>query len=197
MSIRIRFAVCFSIVAVLIVSTPGATAAASLSSHCTFAPSSRILSPTRVLRTEGSVRAASAFLANRSTRLDGGGALVVVDFGREVAGTVQIHFTGSSSPTVHVGLAFSESSLYTGRNSDASNGATSAGMFTASAESTDGALDIPVLGAKSYTMPSDKVRLGFRYLTVFLSTAGRVTFDRIRLDFSAAPTMRTIRESTP
>lgn len=143
-----------------------------------------------MLRTEGTVRAASAFLASRTTRLDGPGALIVVDFGREVGGIVQIHFTGSSSPTEHVGLAFSESSLYTGRNSDASSGATSAGMFTASAQSTDGALDIPVSGIVNYTMPSDKVRLGFRYLSVFLSTAGQVTFDRIRLDFSAAPTMR-------
>ena len=47
---------------------------------------------------------------------------VVLDFGKEVGGLVTLNFAGASGAGQQVGLAFTESSLYVGENSDASSG---------------------------------------------------------------------------
>jgi hypothetical protein len=42
-------------------------------------------------------------------------------------------------------------------------------------------------GAGSWTMPTDKLRGGFRYLTLFLNSGGWVDVNGVSLDFTAAP----------
>jgi hypothetical protein len=112
-------------------------------------------------------------------RLQGSGAKVTIDFGKEVGGLVSLHFAGSSDPTQQVGLAFSESSRGIGPASDASNGGPQA----------DGAIFANVTGPGTYTMPAAKLRGGFRYLTLFLNSSGWVDIDRVSLQFTAAPAM--------
>jgi hypothetical protein len=149
----------------------------------TYPPTSRTLAPVAVQGTSGSVSAPGNVLSGQSTRISGANSYLVLDFGADVGGLVTLRFAGTSGAGQQVGLAFSESSLYVGENSDLSSGAAFSGT------GTDGALHTTVDGAGTYTVPADKLRGGFRYLTVFLSSGGWVDLDGVSLAFTAAPGM--------
>jgi hypothetical protein len=140
-----------------------------------LSPTSRTIAPTSVYTTSGTVTNPGNVLSGQATRLTGIGASVTLDFGKEVGGIITLGFAGSSGAGQSVGLAFSESSQSVGPNSDASAGG------------TDGAIFAAVTGAGSYTMPTDKLRGGFRYLTLFLNSGGWVDVNRVSLNFTAAP----------
>jgi hypothetical protein len=146
----------------LAVASPAA-AASKQWEHYIYAPASRTIVPDWPAK----------------KRLQGNGASVTIDFGKEVGGLVSLHFAGSSDPTQQVGLAFSESSQGIGPASDASNGGPQA----------DGAIYANATGPGTYTMPAAKLRGGFRYLTLFLNSSGWVDIDRVSLRFTAAPAM--------
>ncbi|WP_225408593.1 alpha-L-rhamnosidase-related protein [Stigmatella hybrida] len=165
----------WSLVVLATVAAP--SGALARSSPSSYSPASRTLAPVRVHSTEGSVSAPQNVLSGAATRLSGSSALVVYDFGKEVGGLVTLRFSGASGAGQQIGLAFSESSLYIGRNSDQSSGG----------GSPDGALYATVSGAGTYTMPVDKLRGGFRYLTLFLTTSGWVDLTGISLNFTPAP----------
>ncbi len=144
-----------------------------------YAPSSRTVRPTAIFTTTGNVTSPANLLAGNPTRLNGNGSSVTLDFGKEVGGIVTLTFAGASDANQSVGLAFSESSLYAGTNSDASSGSSN----------PDGAIYAAVAGAGTYTMPADKLRGGFRYLTLFLNSSGWVDITGVSLAFTAAPGM--------
>ncbi|MFC1434032.1 trehalase family glycosidase [Streptacidiphilus sp. N1-3] len=148
-----------------------------------YAPSSRTLAPVAVQGTSGSVGSPQNVLSGASTRISGTNSYLVLDFGKEVGGLVTLRFAGASGSGQQVGLAFSESSLYVGTNSDLSSGTVYSGS------GTDGALRTTVNGAGSYTMPTDKLRGGFRYLTVFMGTSGWVDLSGVSLAFTGAAGM--------
>jgi hypothetical protein len=159
------------------VTTP--LAADSAPSPFNVAPTSRTLAPVAVRSTLGSVTAGQNVLTGRDSRLIGTGSGLVLDFGKEVGGLTTLSFHATSDATQQIGLAFSESSLYAGVSSDASNGGSGA----------DGALLATVPANGSYTVPKAKLRGGFRYLTVFLNSSGWVDLSGISLQYTAAPTM--------
>jgi hypothetical protein len=142
-----------------------------------LSPASRTLTPTAVYGTSGAVSNASGLLTGGDTRLTGNGSAVTLDFGKDVGGLVTLRFAGSSDANQSVGLAFSESAQFVGTGSDASNGG----------GGPDGALYAAVSGAGSYTMPADKLRGGFRYLTLFLNSGGYADLTGVSLAFTAAP----------
>jgi hypothetical protein len=145
-----------------------------------YSPRSRTVKPVAIHSAQGAVTDAGAVLKGRPTRLTGTGSAVVLDFGKDVTGLVTLHFAGSDGAQ-RVGLAFSESSDYAGTDTDASTGGP---------RSRDGALYADVDGRTTYTMPAANLRGGFRYLTVFLDSAGQVDLDRVSLHFTAAPAMK-------
>ncbi|HEY3870632.1 MAG TPA: hypothetical protein VGM10_19875 [Actinocrinis sp.] len=142
-----------------------------------LSPASRTVAPTSIYATTGSVSNPSNLLSGQSTELSGSGSSVTVDFGKEVGGIVTLGFSAASGANQSVGLAFSESDEFVGESSDASSGGSGA----------DGAIYASVSGAGSYTMPSDKLRGGFRYLTLFMNSSGWVEIDGVSLDFTSAP----------
>lgn len=102
------------------------------------------------------------------------------DFGKEVGGIVSISF--SNSGTGQLGLAFTEAKNYVGEWSDASNGNFSG---------QGGALYTELgAGMTTYTIPENKLRGGFRYLTAFLVTdaTGRAITEDISVSLSFQPT---------
>jgi hypothetical protein len=141
-----------------------------------LAPRSRTLRPVSIFAIGGNVQ----FL--RNIRLIGSHSFITLDFGKEVGGIVTLSFAGASDANQAVGLAFTESSLFAGWDSDASNGT-----------GPDGAIYAPAGGATTYTMPPDKVRGGFRYLTIFLATRGWVDLRDATLRFTASPGMADLR----
>lgn len=165
---------------VIAAATASATAAASANPCAAdnLSPTSRTLAPKSVYATTGTVGNASALLSGGDTRLSGNGASVTLDFGKDVGGQVTLDFAGASDANQSIGLAFTESSRFVGDTSDSSNGGSGA----------DGALYASVsAGAGSYTVPADKLRGGFRYLTLFLNSGGYADLDGVSLAFDAAP----------
>src|SRR5256714_353920 len=141
----------------------------------TLAPTSRTVRPTVVQGTSGLVANPQNMLSGQPTRLSGTNSSITLDFGKEVGGIATVSF-GATSGGQRIGLAFTESSLFIGRASDASNGG-----------SVDGAIfgNAPTNG--TYVMPAARLRGGFRYLTIFLSTAGFVDLSGVSLNFTPAP----------
>ena len=141
-----------------------------------FSPTSRTVSPSRIYDSYGQVTDPLNVIAHRATRLTGANSAVVLDFGKEVGGLVTLSFGATSNASQQVGLAFSESSLNVGLTSDASSGG-----------NPDGALTAAVSANGTYTMPTARLRGGFRYLTVFLKTDGWAELTGASLNFTAAP----------
>jgi hypothetical protein len=153
-----------------------------------YAPSSREVRPVAIhsmQRSHGSASGATASAVQGQSRvsLEGKGAYVVLDFGREVAGTVSFDYSVSSRSGARVGLAFSESSLYVGSVSDQS-------MVEGH---VDGALIAEVAGKGRYTMTRDKLRGGFRYLTLFADSDSSIVLSDIVTHFSADPLAYDLR----
>lgn len=148
---------------------PGALEALNLS------PTSRTVRPVAVQGTAGSVTNPQNVLTGQATRLSGTNSSITLDFGKEVGGIATLSF-GATSGGQRAGLAFTESSLYIGRTSDASSGGNADGAIHGNA-STNG----------TYTMPAARLRGGFRYLTVFLDTTGWVDLTGVSLAFTPAP----------
>ncbi|HEV7978653.1 MGH1-like glycoside hydrolase domain-containing protein [Amycolatopsis sp.] len=148
---------------------PGAIEALNLS------PTSRTVRPTAVQGTTGSVANPQNVLSGQATRVSGTNSSITLDFGKEVSGIATLSF-GATSGGQQAGLAFSESSLYIGRASDASSGG-----------NPDGAIYGAAPANGTYVMPTSKLRGGFRYLTIFTSTSGWVDLTGVSLNFTAAP----------
>jgi hypothetical protein len=144
-----------------------------------YAPSSRELGAASIQKTSGLVQNPNNILTGLATRLTGTGASITVDFGKEVGGIITLKFAGASDSSQVVGLAFAESSLYIGDESDNSN----------LGPGPDGAIFAAVTGPGIYTMPRERLRGGFRYLTIFLNSSGWVDLTSVTLKFSPSPTM--------
>jgi hypothetical protein len=161
----------------LVVLCSASSAPAAIWDQYNYAPGSRTVGPSSVHSIRGSVVNPSNVLSGQATAIVGNGSYLVLDFGKEVGGIVTLTFSASSDASQRVGLAFTESSLYVGTNSDRSNGS----------GNQDGAIFANVPGPSTYTMPAQFLRGGFRYLTVFLNSSGWVHLTRVALDYSPDP----------
>lgn len=149
-----------------------------------FAPDSRTVTPQSIL-SASSGETLSTW--NDSATLASNGSQLVFDFGKEVGGIVHLSYTVSGNSSGAVGLAFSEAKNWIGEWSDSSNG-----KFVG----PDGAIYSNFTGAGdvAYVMPDDKLRGGFRYLTLFLITdAASVDLASIELEIGFQPTWSNLR----
>lgn len=146
-----------------------------------FSPSSRTVSPINILNPD--LTLVSTFPS--ISTLSGNGSLLTYDFGQEVGGIVTV--TYNSTGIGALGLAFSEASNFTGEWSDSSNGA-----FV-----PDGALyaNITTPGVSSFTMPDERLRGGFRYLSMFSITDSTIAIaiTNITLEIAFQPTWSNLR----
>ncbi|KAG8170088.1 hypothetical protein KVR01_000833 [Diaporthe batatas] len=149
-----------------------------------YAPESRTVSPSSVLSAADGVIISSW---NGSAHLATNGSKLIFDFGKEVGGIVTLKYTSSGASSGAVGLAFSEAKNWIGEWSDASNG-----KFVG----PDGAIYSNFTGTETitYTMPDEKIRGGFRYLTLFLiSESASVDVSSIELEIGFQPTWSNLR----
>ena len=118
-----------------------------------LSPLSRTLAPVAVQRIHGGVSSSDQILSGGTTTIKGMGSYIVLDFGKEVGGITSLQFGAASDSAQSVFLAFSESVLYTGPQSDLSVGG-----------HPDGSLSANVTANGTYTVPPEHLRGGFRYL---------------------------------
>jgi hypothetical protein len=104
---------------------------------------------------------------------------VTYDFGRNVAGIVSLDVSRLTSQDAFIGVTFSESSLWI--NNEACDATADAGL--------DSPLWFPVgHGPGRYTAEKKHNRGAFRYLTLVTNTSATVVVERVRVNFTAAPT---------
>lgn len=150
-----------------------------------YAPSSRTVRPKKVL-VPPAFNSAADCVGSEVRTLHGNGSMLVFDFGQEVGGIVRLNYTATDSGVL--GLAFSEARDWIGEWSDSSNG-----VF----KGHDGAVyaTFTEAGMGSYVMPDDKLRGGFRYLTIFLMTTLEtdVWIQDVALELAFQPTWSNLR----
>ena len=149
-----------------------------------YAPESRTVRPKTILSVENSPVVGD--YAGKHV-LPSNGSSLVFDFGLEVGGIVTLRYAAEGVGSGRLGLAFTESRNWIGEWSDSSNGA-----FIG----PDGALysDFSAPGAVEYTMPDEKLRGGFRYLTLFLvAQNASVTISDVVLEIGFQPTWSNLR----
>lgn len=161
---------------------PSAAAFPGVWDKYNYSPASRTVEPVNILSKTGSV--VSKFPGTAT--LKGNGSLLIFDFGQEVAGIVTLSF--SSTGSGNLGIAFTEAKNWTGEDSDSSNGSFN----------PDGALYAQINAATlegNYTMPLDKLRGGFRYLSVFSVTTANATIKilDVSVDVSIQPDWSNLR----
>lgn len=111
--------------------------------------------------------------------LAGVNSTLVLDFGYITAGLLSFNYT-AHSPGQKLGIAFSESLYYATRSSDSSielNG------------EKDGAINLDLTDTH-WTAPARYLRGGFRYVTLFMRTAGAVELSGLENYFTAAPNLQ-------
>ena len=149
-----------------------------------YSPSSRTVAPVTILAS-GADDLQLPY--PHPINLNANGDLRIYDFGQEVGGIVTVSYKSSGSGKL--GLAFSEARNWTGTASDGSNGSYHPGG--------DGALmsDIEETTNGKYTMPDQKMRGGFRYLTVFATTEKtiNITVTAVTLELSFQPSWPDLR----
>ena len=148
-----------------------------------LSPVSRTLAPVAVQRISGEVSSSEQILAFGTTTIQGVGSYIVLDFGKEVGGITSLQFGAASDSAQTVFLAYSESVLYTGPQSDLSVGI----------GNPDGSLSANVTANGTYTVPAERLRGGFRYLTIGLETSGSVELAGVTIEFTPAPTLPDLR----
>ncbi|GLY82529.1 alpha-L-rhamnosidase C-terminal domain-containing protein [Actinoallomurus iriomotensis] len=164
-----------------------------------LAPSGHTVRPVSVLKTvarqgrvEGDPR--NALKADgRSVRLVGaadraGSPLLILDFGKEVAGRVTVRGTG----TGRLHACFSESRRYLAEDpaDNDGEGKIAPGCDTANIwNGFPGVAYTEDTDSHELTLntPDRQVRGGFRYLTLFLDGPGQVDVDAVSAEFTAAP----------
>ena len=155
-----------------------------------FAPSSRNVTPAAIYNLQNGRKIADW---PKPIPISSDASGMYLDFGKEVGGLITIKFsvfsvTEEGSPEGDsLGLAFSEAKNWVGYNSDSSNGEYAR---------PDGAIytTFSQTGNFTYTMPTEYLRGGFRYLSLFLLGEGAsVIIHNVTLELSFQPTWANLR----
>ncbi|WUI02464.1 trehalase family glycosidase [Spirillospora sp. NBC_00431] len=180
-----------------------------------LAPSSRDVRPTKIFRADprqGGIDGrpeAALRKGGRSVRLTGaadrtGSPLLIVDFGKEVAGHLNVRVTGASGARPKLRACFSESVRYMALTPDANDGQGRIAPGCDTANIWNGFPGQPYTrDTDSHALPLDgadlpgtvrdaNLRGGFRYATLFLDGPGHVDVDAVSVDFTAAPDQRDL-----
>ncbi|WP_141012898.1 alpha-L-rhamnosidase-related protein [Nocardioides sambongensis] len=144
-----------------------------------LAPSSRTLRPEGVHASSGSVDDPQGAYGDGAMVLEEDGQ-VTLDFGLNVGGTLSLTFGDVSGEAPRVGVAFSETAKYVGKESEASTGGP---------RGRDGTIWVDAVAGETWTAPPELLRGAFRYVTLFVQGDYSVAVDDVVLDFTASPLM--------
>jgi len=111
--------------------------------------------------------------------LNGTGDFIVFDFGQEVGGVTTLTFGATSDAAQQIDIAYSESTYYS-CTGDASNGGSDDDSYLSTG---------PIAAGTNFTPPIAKLRGGFRYMILKLSTDGSVEVRMPSVLMVAAPNM--------
>ncbi|THH04410.1 hypothetical protein EW145_g5548 [Phellinidium pouzarii] len=177
---------------VLFLACCGLTSASVLSGPWdafSYATDSRTVRPTSVFKTEGSVLNAIGLIspAGEAT-LQSNGSWVVLDFEKEVGGLISMDISPSSNASAF-SLSFTESSMFISPFTSDDSSASSAN------ESYDGVLRVPApLPNGFWTQPADRLRGGFRFLTIVSNDDAPITISNVSCFLSFSPHVQNLSD---
>ncbi|KAL1693236.1 Six-hairpin glycosidase-like protein [Schizophyllum commune] len=156
-----------------------------------YAPSSRTVSPTAIYKYDGDVENPEGLLGSdpASATLQGVGAWVALDFGKEVGGIISVNIDSEEPTDASLALTFTESPLFVSPLlSDDSS-------ISAPNMSVDGALSVsgPLEGGV-WTQPTASQRGGFRYLTISLTDGERLSLSNVSCAITFMPHVENLRD---
>ncbi|TBU38763.1 Six-hairpin glycosidase [Dichomitus squalens] len=166
----------------------GASAPAGPWDAFNFAPTSRTMFPTAVKEVSGSVHNVHNLVSRGSATLIGNGSWVALDFGIEIGGLVSLNFDDVSS-TSSIALSFTESPVFISPvTSDDST-------YPSANQSYDGVLQVPSpLPTGFWTQPAERLRGGYRFLTIVSTSNDSVTISNVSCAISFAPHISNLRD---
>ncbi|CAL3972999.1 unnamed protein product [Diplocarpon coronariae] len=154
-----------------------------------LAPSCRRITPSAIFAVAGKVENPNALLADvRSSAgsvFSGANSSVTVDFGRNIAGTVEFDVRSVWGSDEYLGFTFTESSTYIS-------------PYYCDATADDVALEGPLwfrIHSKGrYTAEKKHQRGGFRYMSIWHNSTGAVRIGDLSVNFTASPAMDDLRD---
>jgi hypothetical protein len=161
-----------------------------------FSPASRTQYPIRIYRTTGIVKNETNMLDFKSTTIHAiphlNGAKnsdlyssITVDFGKEVCGPVTLK-SGQTTTNQTAALSYAESSEWVGFDSDDSS--------SLRPSVSDGHFEFEIGPNQIYTVPMDKQRGGYRYLTIFTKTPDAILeIKEVSAHFTSMPHWQNLR----
>ncbi|KAL5485523.1 hypothetical protein ACEPAI_8165 [Sanghuangporus weigelae] len=155
-----------------------------------YAPESRLVRPTGVFQMVGSVNNATELLSETgAASITGNGSWVTLDFGKEVGGLVSLTIVSRSSEKSSLSLSFTESPLFISPvTSDDS-------VISVPSQNYDGVLPIPApLSSGLWTSPRERLRGGFRFLTVISNDASTVSISNVSCSITFSPHIEDLRD---
>lgn len=143
------------------------------------APASRTIRPVSITNSSGNVANAQNQAAMNSTMVTDftGVSHVTYDFGKNIGGRVSFNVESVIGSGEVLAFTFTESSTY---------------ISTAFCDATEntGGLDVPlsfsVTNTGTYIAPTEKLRGGFRYMTVVHNTTGTISLSALQVQYTAA-----------
>lgn len=171
-----------------------------------FSPTSRTIRPVAVFRTMGDVNNPAQLMSlSGKSQLSGNGSYVTLDFGKEVrvtayhpaccclfvnkvGGLVSLNVQPSSNESTF-SLSFAESRMFVSPLTSDDSNAQSPNM------SFDGVLPVaaPLTGG-FWTMPTPRLRGGFRFLTIVSNSNASVSFSNVSVALSFSPNTANLRD---
>lgn len=142
-----------------------------------LAPGTRTLRPVSVYQVNGTVTDAEALTGDEPNgAVFDGPSGVTFDYGKNIAGLVYLTI-GETDPDQYISITFSESSLWI--SGERSDGTADSGL--------DEALWIQPSGPGVYTVPRERERGGFRYLSLAHNGTGSVEVKDVYIHFTPMP----------
>ncbi|KAK1229043.1 hypothetical protein PQX77_007907 [Marasmius sp. AFHP31] len=154
-----------------------------------YAPSSRVVRPVSIRRTEGSVSGTQNLLTDskNGTADIASGAWVTLDFGIEIGGLISMTIH-PSSPTPQFALSFTESPQFISPTSSDDS------SFPDASQTYDGVLPVGLNSTQSaflWTQPKATLRGGFRFLTI--ASKSTLGLSNVTCTISFAPHVADMR----
>ncbi|KAH8585909.1 Six-hairpin glycosidase-like protein [Bisporella sp. PMI_857] len=162
--------------------TSCATLSTAIGEKYILAPKNRVVSPQSLLASHGNISAATT----SSATFAGFNSSITLDFGRNIAGTVQFNVRSLLGSGQYLGFTFTESSMWISPYQ--SDSGTSAKF--------DSPLWFEVTAKGNYAAEKKHQRGGFRYMSIWHNSTGTISIDGISVNFTASPEMPDLRAYT-
>lgn len=155
-----------------------------------YSPHSRTVAPLSIHSTHGPIEGAQGLVKGGSATFKSKEAYLTLDFGKEVGGILSLNIDNATNSSAF-SFAFTESSIFISPTASDDSG------YATINRDADGAEHILApLTLGPFTQPADRLRGGFRFLTIASTSDDPLTISNITLAITFAPDAPDLRAYT-